>query len=47
MRSVTVPTTTPDITTRPVPHVNPDRVRKPDEYCPQQKRRLASPDVEP
>jgi hypothetical protein len=47
MTTVTTPTTTPDITRVPRPDIEPERVRKPDEYCPEQRRRLVSPDVEP
>jgi hypothetical protein len=32
---------------QPRPDIDPERVRKPDDYCPEQVRRLASPEVEP
>lgn len=44
-RVITTPAPTPTVIPRP--DIEPNRVRKPDEYCPAQKRRLASPDVAP
>lgn len=45
METTTTTITTP--VTIPRPDIDPERVRKPDEYCPEQKRRLIGPGEEP